>query len=315
MTPAVLRAAVARAVWFVALLVGAVTFIELLMWASPGDAIDLLPNGAELRPALEREWGLDQPMPVRIWRRLSGAVVGDMGHSLTVRPGAPIAEMVAASALRSAQILLPSLLLSMLSAFFLARLTVHRGAILRRLVQALSVAPVFLLAWLLITSLNEVTFAQIQAEQLERPGWFALPIVDHPLRSLLAISVLAVGSSALSENHAEIEQELQAIENSGFIEAARARGAPTRPHIFSNLLAPLATLSATRMAFFVGGLVIIEKVMLLNGAGALMWDAALKRDYPLTAALALVAAAVVCGTRLASDLFRLVVDPRLRTRR
>ena len=71
----------------------------------------------------------------------------------------------------------------------------------------------------------------------------------------------------------------------------------------------------TRFLDGVGGLVIIEKVMLLNGAGSLMWDAAMKRDYPLTAALALIAAATVCGTRLAADLFRLVVGPRLRTQR
>ncbi|MEL6350096.1 MAG: hypothetical protein AAFV53_43755, partial [Myxococcota bacterium] len=162
MSPAVFWAAAARAGWFIALLVGALALIEVLMWASPGDAIDLLPNGAELRPALEREWGLDKPLAARIWMRLSGAATGDLGTSLTVRPGAPIAEMAASAAVRSAQILLPSLMVSMLSALLLARLTSGRRQLMRRIVQALSVAPVFLLAWLAITGLNEITFSAVQ---------------------------------------------------------------------------------------------------------------------------------------------------------
>jgi len=79
-------------------------------------------------------------------------------------------------------------------------------------------------------------------------------------------------------------------------------------------VAPLATLAAGRVGFLVGGLVVVEKVLLLNGAGALMWDACLKRDYPLAMGLAIAAAAIVAVANLVADLVRFSVDPRLRRR-
>ncbi|RME21437.1 MAG: ABC transporter permease, partial [Deltaproteobacteria bacterium] len=62
----------------------------------------------------------------------------------------------------------------------------------------------------------------------------------------------------------------------------------------------------------VGGLIVIEKVLLLNGAGALLWDACLKRDHPLAMGLALAAAFAVAASRLGVDLGRILLDPRLR---
>jgi peptide/nickel transport system permease protein len=79
-----------------------------------------------------------------------------------------------------------------------------------------------------------------------------------------------------------------------------------------NLLPPLTTIAASRAAFFVGGLVIIEKVLHLSGVGAMLWQACRMRDYPLALGITVIAAAAVCGARLTADLLRVAVDPRLR---
>ena len=124
--------------------------------------------------------------------------------------------------------------------------------------------------------------------------------------------VLAVGSGSLAEVHAALEDEIVRIRNAPFVDAALARGAPIAPHVLLNLLPPLTTIMANRTAFFVGGLVVVEKVLLLNGAGSMLWQACGARDYPLAMGLAIVAAAVVCATRLMGDVLRVGVDPRLR---
>ena len=318
---AAVRAARGRVLWFGALLGGAVALIEVLLAAAPGDAADLVAAAdPDLRPALVAAWGLDAPLPLRILQRLQGILSGDLGESLTVRPGAPVRALVGAAAARSAPLVLLSLLLSGGLGGLTAALTVaprrHPGlaAAGRGVVQAASVAPVFLLAWALVALLNTATFALVEGGHLARPAWFALPAVDHPVRTALAVAVLAVGSGSLSETHAEVEEAMRRLLDSDFLVAARARGADPRRHLRANLIGPLAALSASRAAFLVGGLVVIERVMLLNGAGALLWEAALRRDYPLAAGLSLAAAAVVCGARLLADLVRLVADPRLRER-
>ncbi len=293
-------------------LAGAVLFVQLLLWAAPGDPIDLVPNGVEFRAELEAEWDLDRPLPARFAAYLGRAFQGDLGTSLTYRPGSSVSELAWPAALRSARTLVPALVLTLSVALIIAWFSGRRGGPAIRLTQAVSIAPVFLLAFLSVTFLNESTFSLIESGAIERPFWFALPDTDSWVRSLLAILVLAVGSGALSEVTAACTDELNHIRNAPFIEAAVARGARVAPHLIWNLIPAVASVFSNRAAFFVGGLVIIEKVLQLNGAGAMLWQACLMRDYPLAMGLTVMAAGAVCMARLISDVVRVAVDPRLR---
>ncbi len=62
-----LPALAARLASFGATVLGAVLAVELLVAFTPGDAIDLLPNAEQLRPRLAEEWGLDLPLPARLF--------------------------------------------------------------------------------------------------------------------------------------------------------------------------------------------------------------------------------------------------------
>lgn len=299
---------------FMLTLAGAVLAIQLLLWASPGDPVDLVPNGEEVRVQLEAEWGLDRPLPQRYLRFLGRALQGDLGASLTYRPGATVTELVLPAAGRSLKLLLPALVLSMAMGLGLGFVTAGRGSLVRRLAQVISVAPVFLLAFMLVHLLNELAFHGIEQGWFGRPDWFALPDTDSALKTTLAIAVLAVGSGALAEVHAAVEDEIVRLRNAAFVDAAIARGAPVWRHVLWNLLPPLATIAYGRAAFFVGGLVIVEKVLQLNGAGSMLWQACRMRDYPVALGITVLAAAAVCGARLLGDLVRIGVDPRLRER-
>ncbi len=297
---------------FALTLAGAALAIQLLLWVSPGDPVDLVPNGEQIRAELEAEWGLDQPFLVRYGRFLGRALQGDLGSSLTYRPGAEVSELVLPAAGRSLRLLLPALGLAMALGLLMALLTAGHRSVLRRGGQILSVAPVFLLAFLAAHLLNESAHAAMQRGMIERPDWFALPDTDSLLKSLLAVLVLAVGSGALTEVHGALEDEIVRLRNAPFVEAALARGAPVWRHLLWNLLPPLTTIASSRAAFFVGGLVIIEKVLHLNGAGSMLWQACRLRDYPVALGITVLAAVAVCSARLLGDLVRLAVDPRLR---
>lgn len=294
---------------------GAAALVFALLALAPGDPIDLLPNAEEVRPQLEAEWRLDRPLPERYLRYLGRLAVGDLGTSLTYRPGVPVAQVIALPALRSAGWLLAGLLLAVGWGTALSTLTVGRGGALRTVTQLVSITPVFLLAHLAVFGLNETAFALMEAGRIARPGWFALPDEPSGLRTLLAVVLLAVGSGTLAEVHQAAEEALDRILRSGYVDAARARGAPLWPYVLRNLLPPLTTIATTRAAFLVGGLVVLEKVLLLNGAGAVLWQAAELRDYDLAMAVAVIAAAFVATVRFAGDLVRIAVDPRLRSGR
>ncbi len=298
---------------FVLTLLGAALLAQVLLWSAPGDAADLLAGDPELRAALVVEMGLDRPPHVAWWAFVTHALGGDLGRSLTYRPGMAVLELVQPAALRSLVLVVGALVVSLLVGTALAYVTAGRRSLGRRLLQAVSIAPVFLMAWVLVVGLNEWAFELMLQDRIVRPSWFALPDQESLLKWALAIGVLAVGSSAVTEVHSACEDELKAIRRSGYVDAARARGARLWPHVLWNLVPPLTTIASSRAAFFVGGLVVVEKVLHLNGVGAMLWQACRLRDVPLALGITFVAAAVVCGARLLADVLRVTVDPRLRT--
>jgi peptide/nickel transport system permease protein len=223
-----------------------------------------------------------------------------------------VVDVITSPALRSLGRVLAALALALTWGTALAWWTAERRTPLRPVVQALSIVPVFLMAHALVLGLNAATFAAIGTGWIDRPDWFALPDQPSALRTVLSIVILATASGALHETHAQLEEALVHIRRAPYIDAARARGAPVWRHVARNLVPPLAVTLAERAAFLAGSVVIVEKVLLLNGAGAVLWEAALLRDYDVALGIALYAAAFVGVIRLVADGIRVAVDPRLR---
>ncbi len=139
---------------FVATVMGVVVVTHSLLWLAPGDAIDTLPSGEELRPMLEQEWGLDQPLTTRMTTVFGRLARGDFGTSWTYRPGLSVSTIIATPAIKSMFTLLGALVLALSWAISLAWWTSARPSRSKLLMQLLSVAPVFLLAHLAILGLN-----------------------------------------------------------------------------------------------------------------------------------------------------------------
>lgn len=307
------RAVLLRLAWALATLVGAVSLAFALVVTAPGDPIDLLPNAEAVRATLEARWHLDQPAPVRMlawWRMVLG---GGLGTSLSLRPGTPVAELVAGPVAATARLVAGALVIGQLGGLAAALASEGRRApVLRALVLAVGLVPVFLLVHAAVLGLNEAAFAAMGAGWIERPGWFALPDQASTLRTVLAMGILGTGSNALVQSHTDLEVALGRLQRAPFVDAARARGEPLAPLLLRHLVPPLAASTAARVGWLLGGTVVVEKLLLLPGAGALLWSAALERDYEVVLALVLLAAMAVVGARLVADLVRLAVDPRLR---
>ncbi|HEX9426724.1 MAG TPA: ABC transporter permease subunit, partial [Candidatus Polarisedimenticolia bacterium] len=75
---------------------------------------------------------------------------------------------------------------------------------------------------------------------------------------------------------------------------------------------PLVTLVTVILPGLVGGSVIVEQAFSWPGLGRLYLAALEGRDYPVVLALTLLSAVAVLLGQLVTDLFYMVVDPRLR---
>ena len=78
------------------LLLAVVVLNFLLSAFTPGDPVTLLvgdfPAPAEYLAQMRREYGLDQPMWVQLWRYLSKVLVGDLGYSFAAQQ--PVSQLI-----------------------------------------------------------------------------------------------------------------------------------------------------------------------------------------------------------------------------
>ena len=101
-----------------------------------------------------------------------------------------------------------------------------------------------------------------------------------------------------------------------YIRTARAKGLPERTVIFKHglraSLTPIVTMFGLDIALLVGGAVITESVLNLQGLGYLAINDALQQDLPVVLGVVLVASVAVAFANLIVDILFAFIDPRVR---
>jgi len=101
-----------------------------------------------------------------------------------------------------------------------------------------------------------------------------------------------------------------------YITTARAKGlkesAILRNHAIRNALLPVITMTGINLGYVVAGVVQTETVFAWPGVGRLMYDAVMKRDFPLLQGTFLVLAVAVVLANLVVDLIYGYIDPRIK---
>lgn len=298
----------------VALVVATVAFI--LIHLAPGDPASVI-AGPDASPddvqRIERQLGLDAPLPVQLVRWYGRLVRGDLGQSIFLRK--PVTEAI----LDRVE---PTLLLTLFAIVIAIAVGVPAGVISARyhntgtdqalmVVALLGVSiPNFLLGLLFI-----LTFSVWL-------GWFPVagysPLEDGWLKTLrsLVLPAFALGlvQSALIARIAR--SSMLDVLREQFITAGRAKGLGERAvvykHALKNAMIPTATIIGISFAILISGAVVVETVFNIPGLGRLIISAVLRRDYPVIQGVVLCIAGVYMLINLAVDLSYLVFDPRVK---
>ncbi len=101
-----------------------------------------------------------------------------------------------------------------------------------------------------------------------------------------------------------------------YIQTALAKGLPLRDVIFKHALRPvslpLSTYTAILLGYVVGGAVFTETVFDWPGVGKLIYEAVMRRDYPLIQGTFFIIAVSVLLANFIVDLVYAFLDPRVR---
>lgn len=305
-----------RAAGLVVTLLIVSVLIFALMDLLPGDPAAIM-LGTSASPdtlaALQKELGLDRPLPVRYLAWLGGALHGDLGQSYTY--GVPVSGLIAERLAVTLPLALMAILISVAIAIPLGVEAARRhnrwADVLVALFSYMGIAmPAFWVGLLLILGFA-THLGWMPAGGF--PGWDAGIVAALKALVLPAIALALpqaavltrVARSAVLENMHE-----------DFVRTARAKGLGEGEalwrHALPVALVPVVTILGLQFTFLVAGAVLIENVFNLPGLGRLALQSLAQRDIIVMQDVVLFFSAMVIVMNFLVDLAYLAIDPRLR---
>ncbi|UPG73368.1 ABC transporter permease [Roseomonas gilardii subsp. gilardii] len=289
-----------------------------ILHLAPGGPMSQFMSGGEMSPEdiarVERQLGLDRPLPVQYLEWLGRMLTGDWGRSY--RDQQPVLAVIGSHLGATLELMVTSTLIAMLLGCWLGVLSaIRRYSFFDMLVTvgsmvALSI-PTFWFG-LVVIFLFSVHLDILPAGNRYTMGDGSL--LDQ-LHHLIAPSlVLALVSTAIWSRY--MRSSMIDVLHQDFVRTARAKGIPERRillhHTVRNALLPMITMAGLQLPNLLGGALVTETVFTWPGMGRLFLDSISYRDYPVVMGILMFTAVLVLLGSLMADLLYGVADPRLR---
>jgi len=287
-----------------------VTFV--LVRLLPGDPASAMLGDRALDADVERinrQLGLDQPLPVQFLYYVERIVTGDLGNSIGLKVS--VMSLIL-------QRLPVTLMLTLMSAVIALALSVPLAfvaalkreqlpdSIIRGTFQVGLSMPVFYVGIVLLT----VFAAQLK---LFPVGGYGDSFGDRLYHLFLPALTLALSFAAVLMRN--LRASIIGVMNAEYVDFATAKGLRSRVilirHILRNALISTVTLFGLQIGSLFGGAVITETVFAVPGAGRLLIDSIYGRDYPVLQGLTIALAILVSLTFLVTDIVQAWLDPRI----
>jgi peptide/nickel transport system permease protein len=287
------------------LIVSAVTFA--LLGLAGGDALTQLRDNAQISEAtierLRNVYGLDQPLPIRYFRWLSGAVTGDLGESTYFR--VPVSGLVWARSSSTFLLGIAAIAIALTFAVPLSLVGVRYNS------MTLAAFIDFLI--LVTASTPRIVLALVALAISVR---LTASAMDTSSAVLFWLAALALSAPLISVFLAQFHGELQRTMREDFIKLARAKGLTESTvilrHAIRPALNPVLTIAGLSLGSVLGGSVIVESVLGRQGLGTLMVSAVRARDLPLVMGIVLFTSTAVWLGNAIGELLQAVNDKRIR---
>jgi peptide/nickel transport system permease protein len=305
-------------------LLAVATFNFLLFHVLPGDPIRLQARAGNLQPAdierLRELYGLDQPLFVQYLVYLRDLATGNLGLSFTYHQ--PVADILAQRIANTMQLLtLATVLVLVIGVGAGVMAAARRGS----RTDASSVVtslffwslPTFWTGLVLIFVFGvwlhwlPISGATTPGAHFKSPWDAIVDSVRHLILPTVTLILVDIGQFVLITRSSLID-----VMTEDFMLTAKAKGLSPRRvlwgHAVRNAMLPVVTASALYVALVIGGAIQVETVFSWPGMGSLIYDAVLRRDYPLIEASFLIFAVTVIIVNFLSDLLYMWIDPRVR---
>jgi len=290
-------------------LIGITAILFVMLNVVPGDPIALMMKehaSPDVIARVRTQMHLDDPIIIRYFRFLWGAVQGDMG--ISIKLNRPVTKLIAGAFPNTLILAASAALVSWVIGIPVGILSaVRRDTVVDHLFMGISLLGVSMpIFW------SALLFQYIFAMQLK---W--LPVAGFYGWQYLIMPAIVLGWSSAGVIARLTRSSLLEVMRNDYIRTARAKGLReagviTR-HALKNALIPVVTIMAIQVASLLSGAVITEAIFGIPGVGRISVDAIQSRDMPLLQGSVLFATALVILGNLVADLLYAVLDPRIRS--
>ena len=290
--------------------------------ASPGDPIvsivgydTWMKMAPEQKVKLNKQYGFDQPIPVRYVRWLYKAVQGDLGYPYRGSKSVVmhLSERITPTLVLMGTSLVVSMMIGIPMGIYMALKPYTWGDYLITTFSFAQLAfPSFFvgLGMIYLFSLKLDIFPPFGMQRIGSP----FSVIDRLQHIFMPAMVLGAFNAGIWARYAR--SGMLAEMRSPYIMVARAKGLKSSAviirHAFRNALLPLITIIALDLPHLLGGAVITEQIFQWPGMGMLTIRATNVRDYPMLMGVLLISAVMVLMSSLVADVLYAVADPRVR---
>ncbi len=308
-----------RLVQSLPILIGISIVVFIMLQLVPGDPINALvpPDKQDVvdLDAVRRQYGLDKPLPEQYVYMIKGIITGDI---VSFSQRVPAMDIIGKTLPVTALIGLSAMLISVPVGIGLGLIASRRPfGIFDQIMSVTSLGgismPSFVIALILIYFLTEI-WGVLPASGIRPPGtegWGLAMILPHMIMPVLTLTCLLI-----PEFYRFTRSSMLDILSEDYLRTARAKGVAEMnvfmKHALRNALLPVVTMIGLNIPYVLAGSVLLETVFAIPGMGRLAVTAALARDYPLIMATNMIAATIVIGSNLLTDIMYAVIDPRVK---
>ena len=307
---------------FIILIVGVSIISFVLLDLSPLNPVTTYLNGAAVsesqRTILESYFGVNVPLPTKIYHWLSNLVHGNLGTSLIYR--APVIDVILNKFSASFILMASSWIISGIIGFALGIIAgKNKGTWIDKIVKiycyTIQSAPAFWIGMLVLMVFS------VYLKWF--PIGFSVPIgvnsnnvtfIDWASRLVLPILTLSLVGIAPIAMYTR--NELIHVLSSDYVLFAKSRGESgwtlIKKHGIRNILLPAVSLQFLSFSELFGGAVLVEEVFSYPGIGQTAINAGLQSDVPLFLGIVLFSAIFVFVGNLIADLLYYLIDPRIK---
>ena len=295
----------------------------LIFRIAPGDPVRMMfkdPRVSAKNLELQRQkFGLDKPLSGQFIAYLKQLSRGDLGISFWQKR--PVTAVIAERIPNTLALVLTALTIAILAGVALGALAGWRsGTKLDTFILSASLTlysiPTFALGIvLLLVFAYTLSIFPLGGIVTPASGYEGLEYIKdigwHMFLPCFSIILWYVGEYVLLTRSSMMD-----VLGQDYIATARAKGIKEsrvlKNHALRNALLPVVTLTGINIGFAVAGVIEAETVFSWPGAGRLVYDAVLKRDYPLLQGVFLLFAVSVVLANLVIDLIYGFIDPRIK---